>query len=260
MNFKLLRNVVAVGLVTLASVMPVNAAVISLDATIRDFAFSHDDFQNGGANGTGWTRGLVDSVLGPDGNPVYVGGRTLSNASNFNQWFNDVPGVNQRFNVVLDAVETSPGLYTYTNNAFFPIDGLGFGNEGKAHNYSFTTEIRTEFTYTGFTSQVEDFVFTGDDDVWVFINGELVIDLGGIHGPMSGGIDIDSLGLTLGETYTLDIFQAERQTSGSNFSFTTALNLDSTPTGPVAVSTSGNFLLLILGLVGMLVTRKVRMK
>ena len=45
--------------------------------------------------------------------------------------------------VVLDLQEIQPGLYSYQNNAFFPIDDLLFGNEGNAHNFHFTTYFNT---------------------------------------------------------------------------------------------------------------------
>ena len=46
---------------------------------------------------------------------------------------------------------------------------------------------------------------------------ELVIDLGGLHGPSEGLVQMDSLGLTPGESYAMDIFHAERRTEGSTF-------------------------------------------
>ena len=220
-----------------------NAVIMTLDTTIRDFSASHDDFQSA-KGGNGFFTGLVTNTLGPNGKPVYVGGQTLSSKENFDQWFNDRPGINISLENSLVATESTinPGVFTFSSNAYFPINGIGFGNEGYRHNYHFTTEIHTQFTYTGF-GLGSDFTFKGDDDVWVYVNGELVIDLGGIHPKRTGSVDIDSLGLTEGSTYSLDIFHAERQTVGSNFSFTTAAKLTST-----TVPEPSAFLMMVIGL------------
>lgn len=216
-------KIIAVSVLALASSV-VAANTITLDITLRDFSNSHKDFQ---INGSGLVTGLVEATLGEDGKPVYVGGKSLSTKVNFDQWFNDVEGTNINFDRSLTATETSDGsgLFTYANNSYFPINGEGFGNEGNNNNFHFTTEINSQFTFMG----SETFSFSGDDDVWVFINNELVIDLGGIHGPKSASVDLERLGLTLGNNYSLDIFHAERRTSGSNFSFTTSAALTTTP-------------------------------
>jgi fibro-slime domain-containing protein len=59
--------------------------------------------------------------------------------------------------------------------------------------------------------------------VWVFIDGKLAMDLGGLHGPVAGAINLDTLGLTVGQQYTLDVFHAERCDSGSNFRIDTSI-------------------------------------
>jgi fibro-slime domain-containing protein len=142
----------------------------------------------------------------------------IESASSFNQWFNDTPGVNMEFEQDLVLTETTPGVSVYDSTAFFPLDGMGFGNTpGEAHNYHFTTEVHVAFEYAA--GQV--FTFRGDDDLWIFVNGKLALDVGGLHEDLQGTIDFDAqasaLGITPGQTYDMDIFHAERQTEESNF-------------------------------------------
>ncbi|GBU22680.1 hypothetical protein R80B4_02592 [Fibrobacteres bacterium R8-0-B4] len=78
------------------------------------------------------------------------------------------------------------------------------------------------------------FSFTGDDDVWVFINGRLAVDVGGIHSAVTASVDLDAsrrmLGnLIDGRKYTLHMFYAERHTTESNIKITT--NIISSPVG-----------------------------
>ena len=54
------------------------------------------------------------------------------------------------------------------------------------HNFGFTSEVRYWFQYDSTKTYTLD--FTGDDDVWVFINRKLAVDLGGIHTPVQGSV------------------------------------------------------------------------
>jgi fibro-slime domain-containing protein len=98
----------------------------------------------------------------------------------------------------------------------------GSGNK-RLHNFSFTSEVRYWFLYDQSKSYTLD--FTGDDDVWVFVNKKLAVDLGGIHLPVSGTVTIDAttaagFGLVDGNVYEVAVFQAERQTTGSSYKLT----------------------------------------
>ncbi len=195
-----------------------------LPVTVRDFRISHPDFEHFRSDAV--TTGLVLPTLGADGTPTYAhAGPTLctTGPAEFANWYHDVAGVNQTIPSTVELRETSPGLYVYESAAFFPIDGRGFGNEQLIHNYSFTTQIRTTFQYLG----GESFTFRGDDDLWLFINGHLAIDLGGLHQRATATVDLDAqataLGLELGQTYPMDIFQAERHTDESNFRIETTI-------------------------------------
>lgn len=145
---------------------------------------------------------------------------SIKDGTSFGQWYTTVAKVNMEVPGELMLVETpaGSGVSVYDSTSFFPIDNQGFGNTpGQSHNYSFTTEIHVKFTYEA----KQKFTFRGDDDLWIFVNGRLALDVGGQHQALEGSIDFDlqasALGITVGTTYPMDIFHAERQTTDSNF-------------------------------------------
>src|SRR5690606_4724177 len=107
--------------------------------------------------------------------------------------------------------------------------GLGFGNQGRSHNYHFTLHLEGQLAFSDPTPGADkSFTFTGDDDLWIFVDGKLVIDLGGVHGASSASFTeetLKSLGLVAGTLYKLDVFFAERHTTESRFQITTTLDV-----------------------------------
>jgi fibro-slime domain-containing protein len=212
---------------------------ITLLALVRDFKAGdqpggHPDFETFG--GATPTLGLVENEIGEDDKPVYTGlcsepgvseacpnDQQMTTKADFGMWYGVAASEAPSFEVYL-TLATNADHIVFERGEFFPLDDAGFGNEGRAHNFHFTTEVHTAFVYQG----GEIFSFTGDDDVWIFVNGKLAVDLGGLHGESSGSVELDaaaeSLGLTLGSTYTFDLFHAERHTNKSRFRIETNLS------------------------------------
>jgi fibro-slime domain-containing protein len=244
----------------------------------------HPDFNI--FQGTG-LPGAVEDRLGTDDLPVLVSANeNFSSIAAFNQWYRDVEGVNLPLvrDLTLNAQGDGSFLFDSAvdseNGQFDPILGDGWqdpvtiddldatvyeGTEfcdvdlvpapdapttagATPRNLSFTTETRFVFEYQG----GEQFAFSGDDDVWVFVNDRLVVDLGGLHevatgdftlsaaaatqgiatvtreGPdatsaltLPNAVAIDT-GMELGGVYEVVLFHAERHECGSNFKLTLA--------------------------------------
>jgi len=234
-----------------SSGMPVDECDNILEVTYRDFTEAHPDFEMP-FSGDVVRLQLVEEQLGSDQRPVFRDSigcppdsadpsicanwtptePVITSAATFAEWFHTIDGINHSFDKTITLTEDPPGSETYVfdSDNFFPLSpNEGFGvsplnNNPEGKNFLFTTEIHVNFTYNA--GQV--FTFRGDDDLWIFVNGRIALDLGSMHSPEQGVIDFDAqadvLGITPGNAYPMDIFQAERHTSGSNFRFETNIS------------------------------------
>jgi len=93
-------------------------------------------------------------------------------------------------------------------------------------NQHFCFESHADFYY----DPSQEFYFSGDDDIWVYIDSKLVIDLGGNHMAAPGHVKLNTLGLEEGNRYPIDIFFCDKRTANSNIRISTNIFLEQTET------------------------------
>ena len=222
------------------------------------------DFNNPNDSNSWIAFDITEDFLDAEGKPVlsgenpYVSGSNEGpphSASSFAAWYRTSPTLDPSGNleVIGELLLGSTGgnVYQFSSSAFYPLDDptlapLAWSAEptygevahvpnvgGAARNFGFTTEMHYFFVYQG----DEVLSFSGDDDFWVFVDGFLCLDVGGLHpsktdvmsfaNPTAGNsakqdgiVSACTARLTPGDVYEVAIFHAERHTSASNFSLT----------------------------------------
>lgn len=123
--------------------------------------------------------------------------------------------------------DTNGNVLTTEGSDFYPLDGtrkFSYERSETAHNYFFGMRYDVPFKIGDYVGPM-NYEFTGDDDLWVLLDGELVLDLGGIHSAADGTVDIwKELGKTAAQLtpeekeqeHTLTVLYMERGAGKSN--------------------------------------------
>lgn len=116
-----------------------------------------------------------------------------------------------------DTTDMQPQTTVDTENDWYPVGANG----------NFTLKGEAQFIYRNADNLY--FTFSGDDDVYLFINNKLALDIGGSHWPVEKTVNLNELsaeyGLEEGQVATFTFFYMERCADASNFSIKTNIEL-----------------------------------
>ncbi|MBM4782689.1 MAG: fibro-slime domain-containing protein, partial [Archangiaceae bacterium] len=185
----------------------------ALPGVFRDFSRTAPDFA--AFNGDGPL--MVAPTLGPGRKPQLTAGMkvTVASASSFARWWSDAVGgdggVVARAPLTLPVTETlTPGVFGFQTTSLNAMDYAPGLADGPLPNRNFTWELHDSMPY----QPGRTLGFASADDLWVFWNGRLVVDLGGVHSRASFALSLDAVasqvGAVPGGSYPLDVFFAHR--------------------------------------------------
>ncbi len=176
--------------------------------------YRHPDFENINND----DNDIVEEYLNANKKPVFNSEnanriRSITSAESFAQWFITSDDVNREIKTSISFIYDDNDImhYKYENSYLHPIDNQGFGNDiGYQHNYNFTVES----TFYLLCKKDTPITITceSDDDLWLFVNGKLAIDLGGRHSSISKTItfNAEDYNSKAGDYLEVKLFKADR--------------------------------------------------